>query len=292
MTTEFELKKIPTDDQIEHTVDYMKECGIHRSQLAGVNDLYEKATLVCDKFQLKSLIDLAFLSVKTIVVDENLLYTPFTLANTLCKYCNILSEQIKNGQVEDYAKNLLSYRHIRKLLLWVESYNFPNEEQKASLVNNIRLIVKEYFNLIHNSTECNKHKHIGPLPREYVVAIALHFLYLDVYDDTILDAVYSDERILEPVKDNKNIFKDSLKNETKDLYQINSRIVYDQLTDQVISLRRGFLMINGILEVNYPTYAKAGRTIHPSHIQYLNTWFGKYLNFRARYVTSHIIHCS
>ena len=297
MTTEFKLRKIPKDNQIEHTVDYIKACGIHRSQMAGVNDLYEKASLVCDKFQLKSLIDLAYLSVNTTVaVDENLICTPFTLANTLCEYCNILSEKIKNGQVQDYENNLLSHRHILKLLLWIESYNFPNEKQKASLVNDIRLIAKEYLNLRHKSTESNKHRQLGPLPREYVVAIALHFLFLDVYDDTILGAVYSDERILETVKDNKNILlEDSLKNETKDLYQLNSRIVYDLDTDQVISLRRGFQMINGILEVNYPTYAKAGRTIHPSHIQYLNTWFGKYHNLRAKYITSQnctcIIHC-
>ena len=38
LTTEFRLKKIPTDDQIEHIVDYMKACGIQRSQMAGVND--------------------------------------------------------------------------------------------------------------------------------------------------------------------------------------------------------------------------------------------------------------
>ena len=184
--------------------------------MAGVNDLYEKASLVCDKFQLKSLIDLAFLSVNTTVaVDENLICTPFTFANTLCEYCNILSEKIKNGQVQDYANNLLSHRHILKLLLWIESYNFPNEKQKASLVNDIRLIAKEYLNLRHKSTESNKHRQLGPLPKEYLVAIALHFLFLDVYDDTILGAVYSDERILETVKDNKTILlEDSLKNFT------------------------------------------------------------------------------
>ena len=269
MTQSLKSEKLPTDKQIEHIIDYIKGCGIQKTHRSNIVDLYEQAACVASKtLGLQSLIDLASLSCISRQKDENLPYIPSILAENICNKCMLLSKLIEDSKFKNDKHDILRHRHILKLLLWIESYSFTNEEQKASVVNSARILTKQYLNWVRQSKT-------GPIPREYLVGIALHFLYLDVYDDTILDAIYTDERILEPAVNKDKSSKQSVEDSEKNTFQVKERIVYENENDLVIIIRRAFLMINGILEVNYPSYTKAGRTINPSHIRYLNNWFGK-----------------
>ena len=258
---------LPSNQQVEHIVDFIKHCGIQKSHLDNISKLNAQTNVVSMSMDLQSLIDLASLGVEHV---DDIPDTPITIANAICYKSKELSDSIEMGLRYEYRNHMLNYFYILRLLSWIERYRFPNEAQKNTLVNSTRTITKAYYNWINASN----HRHI---PRSYVIGIALHFLYLDVYDDLILDRVYTDDRILKPVKDKKK--NDLLRNTNDegviDMYQLDPRIVHDQQTDQVIHIRRAFQMVNGILEVNYPSYLKAGRSIHRSHIQYLNSWFGK-----------------
>ena len=220
--------------------------------------------------ELQSLIDIASLTQAKRGVVNSMPQVPIAIADSICSKSNRLSESVKIGQTYEHASDLLSYSHILKLLSWIEGYEFANGEEKDSLVNSARIIAKAYFDLKDKFSAKR-------IPREYVLGIALHFLYLDVYDDRILDAVYNDDRILKPVKEEKRnkMFGNSMNDEVKDLYELKGSLVYDYHSHEAIINRKAFQIINGILDVNYPSYRKAGRFIHQSHIQYLNTWFGK-----------------
>ena len=270
LTQEFTSTKLPSNELIRPIIGFITRCGCQKAQFDDVSNLYAKVAVVCQKMELQSLIDVASLTMAKRSVVNRMPQVPISIANSICSKSNSLSESIDIGQTYEHTSDILSYSHILNLLTWIEGYDFTNREEKDSLVNSARIIAKAYFDLKDQFSARR-------IPREYVLGIALHFLYLDVYDDWILDAVYNDDRILKPVKEEKRnkMLSNSMNDEIKDLYELKSSLVYDYHSHEAMINRRAFQMINGILDVNYPSYRKAGRFIHQSHIRYLNTWFGK-----------------
>ena len=100
---------------------------------------------------------------------------------------------------------------------------------------------------------------------------------MKVYDDHLLDTVYSDSRILVPPKHKKQCNKGNEANENVSkeiLYKLKPRYVYAELDPAAMLIRRAFLIINGIVEMNYPQYLKARRNLDAKHMNYLLSWFG------------------
>ena len=270
LTEKFTSAKLPSNELIRPIVGFITKCGCQKSQFDDISNLYAKVAVVSQTMELQSLIDIASLTQAKRSVVNSMPQVPIAIADSICSKSKSLSKSIEIGQTYEHTSDLLSYSHILKLLSWIEGYEFTNEEERDSLVNSTRIIARAYFDLKHQFSAKR-------IPREYVVGIALHFLYLDVYEDWILEAVYTDDRILKPVKEEKKnkMLCNSMNDEIKGLYELKDRLMYDYRSHEAMIIRRAFQMINGILDVNYPSYRKAGRFIDQSHIQYLNTWFGK-----------------
>ena len=270
LTEKFTSAKLPSNEIIRPIVGFITRCGCQKSQLDEISNLFAKVAVFSQTMELQSLIDIASLTQAKRSVVTRMPKVPIAIADSICSKSNRLSKSIEIGQTYEHISDLLGYSHLLNLLSWIEGYEFTNEEERDSLVNSARIIAKAYFDL-KDQVSAKR------IPREYVVGIALHFLYLDVYEDWILDAVYNDDRILKPVKEEKRnkMLGNSMNDEIRDLYELKDRLVYDYHSHEALIIRRAFQMINGILDVNYPSYRKAGRFIHQSHIRYLNTWFGK-----------------
>ena len=166
-----------------------------------------------------------------------------------------------------YEQILLPPSHILRLLILIESNAFESETQKRAVLDSARIFTKELFNWA--STKKSQ------LSMEYVVSLVLHLLYTDVYDDTIIDAIYTDDRILVPSKNVTNANQPNKGNNTLVTYQLRPRLLHSDVDKQAVTIRRAFLMINGMLAVNYPSYMKAGIKLDSSKLKMANAWFGK-----------------
>ena len=259
----------PTEPQFENIIKFTLDCGLHlKTHFNDVCKLQESAVrLENSGIELRSLIDLASLSCVDIRGDDVFPSSNDILAPTICKLTLALSKSIKSEKCFDTEKKLLKPRHILRLLNLIESNAFMDTTQ--NMLDATRHLAKELF---------IRHANGQTISMEYVVAIALHFLYHDVYDDTILDAVYEDNRIVTPLdckKCQKGSFEPSKVEMKEILYQLKPSLQMAEKNYQGIIVRRGFLMIDGILAVNYPSYLKAGRKLDSSSMLYTNAWFGK-----------------
>ena len=260
---------MPTEMQVTNIVTFIENSRLHHTHLNSVINLQSKiANLSPHKFELKSLIDFASLSYTTVRPGHTSSRKPNILADTIFKKCLILCEVIKSNHFKVYEQILLPPSHILRLLILIESNAFESETQKRAMLDSARIYTKELF--IWTSTTKK-----SLLSMEYAVSLVLHFLYTDVYDDTILDAIYTDDRILVPSKNVNNANQPNKGNNTLVTYQLRPRLLHSDVDKQAVTIRRAFLMINGMIAVNYPSYMKAGIKLDSSKLKMANAWFGK-----------------
>ena len=143
---------------------------------------------------------------------------------------------------------------------------FTDENQSGHMIDFTRSLAKYYL--------ARWAVQVGRIPMQELLGIVLHFLYLDVYDDDILDLVYTDNRIIVPRKNSKKS-SDELR-DSENIYTLKRRLERDSEDQQTILNRRAFLMIDGILAVNYPSYLKASRKLDAYSMLRAGAWFGKY----------------
>ena len=271
MSDELDNMCIPTEKQVTNIVTFIENSRLHPTHLNSVFNLQTKiANLSPHEFELKSLIDFASLSHATVRPDHKSSHKSNILADAIFNKCHILCELIKSNHFKVYEQILLPPSHILRLLILIESNAFANETQKSAMLDSARQLTKELF--IWSSTIKKNH-----ISMRYIVSLVLHLLYSDVYDDTILDAVYTDNRILVPSKNKvTNVDQPDRGNETLITYQLRPRLLHSDMDNDAVTMRRAFLMINGMIAVNYPSYMKAGITLHSSKLEMANAWFGKF----------------
>ena len=270
MIEELDNMYLPTEKQVTNIVTFIESSRLHPTHVNSVLNLQTKiANLAPNEFELKSLIDFASLSYTTMCLERTSSHKSHMLADAILNKCHVLCELIKYNHFKVYEEILLPPSHILRLFILIESNAFASETQKSAMLDSARQFTREL--LIWTSTIKKNH-----ISMEYLVSLVLHLLYSDVYDDTILDAVYNDNRILVPSKDNgANIEQPDKGNETPITHQLRPRLLHSDMDNHAVTIRRAFLMINGMLAVNYPSYMKAGIRLNSLKLEMANAWFGK-----------------
>ena len=263
---------IPTDKQVDAIVNFMHSCGIQETDIDLIYDVQEKAADLGEDLDIKSLVVLGSMNCGNTNIGSTFKPCVDRLSSIIFQKCSVLYNLKKSNALSEIKKqpvnlNLkpltLKPKHILQLLYMIESGVFTDEKQSGLMIGYTRSLAKYY--LTRWAVQ------VGPIPMQELLGIVLHFFYLDVYDDYILDLVYTDNRIIVPRKKSKS--SDELRSENT--YTLKRRLEREADDQQTILNRRAFLMMDGILSVNYPSYPKASRKLDAHSMLRAGAWFGK-----------------
>ena len=259
-----EYTSTSTDTQVENIVNFLEFCGLNKSyqqSLTKINDIQQKAAYSKPLLGLQGLLALASITCSNVKFDDS----PGSCAKALskCIYQEFTALPSDESIKFESQRSLLNPIAILRTLTMIESNIYKNDSEKNLILTKALFQTKKLLHSTHISVE-------------NLLSIVLHFLYLEVYDDDLLDTVYGDSRILVPAKHKQcNKGNEANENAPKEIiYKLKPRYVYAELDPAAMLIRRAFLILNGIVEMNYPQYLKARRKLDAKQMDYLLSWFG------------------
>ena len=216
-----EYPSTSTDTQVENIVNFLEYCGLNKSfqqNLPKINDIQQKAADSKPLLGLKGLIALASITCSNVRLDDSPGSCAKALSNCIYQEFTALPNSDESKKFESQG-SLLNPIAILRTLTMIESNIYKNDSEKHLILNKALLQTKKLLDSTHISVE-------------NLLSIVLHFLYLEVYDDDLLDTVYSDSRILVPAKHKKQCNKSNEANENVSeeiTYKLKPRYVYAEL---------------------------------------------------------------